>query len=239
MRTERRIGVALGGVAHAGVPGPAALEGMTPRDRMIRSHGPALIRLLRHRGHDVRRLPRIAVEFVPLVDPGPSGGEVPARRMTAVGDADHRRLRDGMRDERRPDEIAVPRPVVLGVRGRMHPDEPTTSSHEPLKGALLGAVEDVAGGQQEHHHVEPGQAGVGERGGVLGMGARDPSLGGNLQEGVHGLVDAVVPEARRLREDQRGPRRPGRRSNRRERSRQHQRRDRRPRPRHRSRIPGG
>ncbi len=76
--------------------------------------------------------------------------------------------------EVRADELAVPRPVVLRVGGRVDADVPAAAAHVALERLLLGAVEHIAGREQEDHRVVARQPRVGERGAVLGRIDRDP-----------------------------------------------------------------
>ena len=72
------------------------------------------------------------------------------------------------------DQPAVPRPVVLGVGGRVHADVTAAAGDVGLEGGLLGGVEHVAGGGEPDHRLVLGQVGGGELGGVLGRGHREP-----------------------------------------------------------------
>jgi hypothetical protein len=74
--------------------------------------------------------------------------------------------------------------------------------HEPLERLLLRLVEHVSGGGQPDHGVEPVQVGVGERGGVLGRLDGEAVRRAEVGDRGDAVGDRVVPEARRLGEDE-------------------------------------
>jgi hypothetical protein len=94
--------------------------------------------------------------------------------------------------EVRPEQLAVERPAVLGVGGRVHADIPAAAPDELLEGALLGAVQHVPGGVEEDHRAVPAQAGRGERGPVGRDLDREPAGRAQLAQCHHTLGDGVV-----------------------------------------------
>ena len=88
--------------------------------------------------------------------------------MGAVAHVELRFLDRRMALEVGADELAVPGPVVLRVRGRVHAHVAVAGADVALEGRLLRAVQHVTRGGHEHHGGEPAQRLVGESRSILG-----------------------------------------------------------------------
>src|SRR5689334_23248069 len=67
MKAEQRVGVALLGMAQRGVPAPAAIEILAPRNRMVGAHFAAHVRRFVERRQDVDLAAWVRAKIVPLV----------------------------------------------------------------------------------------------------------------------------------------------------------------------------
>ena len=103
-----------------------------------------------------------------------------------------------MAAEVRADELAVPRPLVFRVGGRVDAGKSATAAHVALERALLGTVEHIAGREQEDHRVVAREPCVGEHAAVLGRIHRDPVRRAELahraegQPGIESCRNAAV-----------------------------------------------
>lgn len=185
-----------------GVEGAAAPVLLAPGDRMVAAHRAAGVRGLVEGGQDVHPFPGIGAVVVPLVRTLPGSRKSRGRRVSGVLDVDRRGLDRGMRLEVGAHETAVEGPVVLGVGGRVDARVTTSPLDVPLERALLGVVEDVTGGREEHHGVVPREVACGEGARVLGGVDRETALGPQLPYGRDPFGNRVVSEARCLREHQ-------------------------------------
>ncbi len=201
---EQRLAVGRRGVPAAGVPGAPAVVLVAPRGRVVGAHRPGtgVVAGLVEGREDVDVAPGVGPVVVPLVEALPAGGQVRGRRVGAVADLDRRGLVRGVALEVRADQVAVPGPVVLGVRGGVDAGEPAAVGDEALERGLLAGVQHVAGGGQEHHGLVAVEPRVGEGAGVLGGGDGEPVVLAQLLDGGDARGDGVVPEARGLGEDQ-------------------------------------
>ena len=177
-------------MAHRRVPGDAAVEARAPGDRVVVVGGVAVLlavgRLVDGREHlhvagaraevgdrraavDGRR--RRVLEVVPLVHARPGGGQAGGRGLVGVLDLDGRGRRSGrVRAEVAADQLAVPRPRVLGVGRRVDAGVAAAGLDEALERRLLRVVEHLAGRREEHDDVVVREVRVGELRGVLGRG---------------------------------------------------------------------
>ncbi len=192
------------GVPTAGVPGTSALVLVAPRDRMVVAHraGAGVVAALVEGGQHPHVLPRVLPVVVPLVGAGPLLRQVRGGRVVAVLDD-----RGGFLDLRvgvevRTHQIAVPRPVVLGVRGRVHTRVPAAVGDVALERRLLVVVEHVTRGGQPDHRVVVVQVVVGEGGRVLGGVHREPVFRPQVLDRRDSRGDRAVPVPRRLGEDE-------------------------------------
>src|SRR5215467_13066051 len=144
-------------MAHGGVPAAAAVDLLTPCDWMVATHLSAGISRLVERRQHMRRTARIAAKVVPFVGPPPDYRQILCRKMTAVRDMDGRRLDLRVAREIGTDKPSVPRPLILGVAGRVNAGEPAAGADEALKGGLLGRVEDVSCRGKEDDDAVPGE----------------------------------------------------------------------------------
>ena len=112
-------------------------------------------------------------------------------------DLDGRRLDPGWRLEVRPDQLSVPRPVVLGVAGRVDADVAAPGPDEPLDRGLLPGVEHVAGRQKEDDRPVRRQAGIRKDRRVLGVVHAKAVLSAERSERRDGVRNRVVPVLRR------------------------------------------
>src|SRR5262249_56366866 len=125
------------------VPCAPTIVAVAPGDGVVRPHGAragVVCRLVDRREY-VHGAARVRPEVVPLVRARPSGRQVDGRGMVRVLDVDAGRLDRGMAREVRPEQPAVPRPVVLGVGRGMNSHEPATRPDVALEGSLLCGVE--------------------------------------------------------------------------------------------------
>ncbi len=201
---ERGFVVGRLGVSPAGVPGASALILVAPRDRVIVAHRAraGVVAALVEGGQHPHVLSRVLPVVVPLVGTGPLLGKVRCGRMVVVLDE-----RGGFLDVRvgiepGTHQVAVPRPVVLGVRGRVHTGVPAAVGDVALERRLLVGVEYVARGGQPHHRVVVVEVVVGEGGRVLGGVHREPVFRAQILDRRDPRGDRAVPVPRRLGEDE-------------------------------------
>jgi hypothetical protein len=81
---------------------------------------------------------RVAAEVVPFIGALPDRRQVPCRWVDGILDTDRCGLDFGVACEIGADEPTIPGPLILGVAGRVDPDEPAASSDVALEGSLLG-----------------------------------------------------------------------------------------------------
>jgi hypothetical protein len=115
-----------------------------------------------------------------------------------------------VRGELRADQLAVERPVVFGVGGRMNARVPTAAPDVGLERTLLGGVEHVAGGVEEDHRLVLRQVRRTEGVRVLGRGDGETVGRAQLADQLETLRDGVMPESGGLGEHQDVVRRIGR-----------------------------
>jgi len=199
MAEERRFGERPRGMTERGVEAPSSAVLVTPRDRVVGAHRPAVVgRLVDAEQHADPR-PRVAAERVPLVVPGPGRGQVAGCRMAAVLDGDRRRLLRGVLVEPCPGEPAEVGPVVFGGRRAVYAEPRAASRHVPLKRVPALVLQDVAAGGQEDDDRVPGQAAGAERRRVLGRVDGAASLFAEQAQRVNPGRDGRVPVARGAR----------------------------------------
>src|SRR6202040_3002931 len=116
--------IAFARMAHRGVPAAAAVDLMTPRDRVVDAHLAAGIGRFIERRQNVYGTARVALKVVPFISALPSHGETLRRGMTQVLDADGGGLDLWVTGEIGADEPPTPGPLVLGVACRVDADEP-------------------------------------------------------------------------------------------------------------------
>ena len=204
VRAELGLGVRLGGMPAARVPGSPAVVGVAPGGRVVGPHRPGAgrVRRLVEGREDVDVAARVRLEVVPLVEALPALGQAGRRGVVVVGDLHGRVLVLGMVLEVGADQLAVPGPVVLGVRGGVDPSEAATSLDVGLERRLLLGVQDVAGRGEEDDGVVLLERLGSEVGRVLGVVDGDPLGAGHLAHGGDALLDRVVPEHGGLAKDQ-------------------------------------
>lgn len=151
---------------------------------------------------DVDAVAGVGAVVVPLVGPRPGVVQVRGRRVGVVLGGEAGLLDRRVALEPRPDQVLVLRPVVLGVGGRVDADEAAAPVDVFLQGALLGVVQDVAGGGEEDDGLVVGEVLRGEGGHVLGGGDGEVVLRAELLEGGDARRDGVVAESGGLGEDQ-------------------------------------
>ena len=115
-------------MGHHGVPAAAAVNHLTPRDRMIGAHLAAGISCLVERRQDVNGTAWVAAEIVPFVGALPYLRQAFRRGMTKVVDADGRALDLRVAREIGADELAVPGPLILRIGRRVYANEPPARS---------------------------------------------------------------------------------------------------------------
>ena len=146
---------------------------------------------------------RRVLEVVPLVHARPGGGQAGGGGLVGVLDVDGRGRRSGrVRAEVAADQLAVPRPRVLGVGRGVDAGVAAAGLDEALERRLLRVVEHLAGRREEHDDVVLREVRVGERRGVLGRGHGEVVRRAELLDRGDPLRDRVVPEAARLGEDE-------------------------------------
>ncbi len=84
----------------------------------------------------------------------------------------------------------------------MDADVAAAAADVALERRLLGGVQHVAGGVEEHHRLVLGEVAGGEGGGVLGGGDGEAVGRAQVTDGLGADRDRVVPEAGRLGEDE-------------------------------------
>src|ERR1700730_12028224 len=124
--------------------------------------------------------------------------------MTDVLDVDGCRLDLRVVCEIGADKPPVPRPLILGVAGRVDAGEPAAGADEGLEGGLLAWVEDLSRGAEEDDDSVPGEFRRSEAAAVLGAVDAEPVLGTQRFDRGNALRDRVVAKAGRLREDEDG-----------------------------------
>ncbi len=200
VRPERRLRVRRLAVPAAGVEGPAPRVALAPRVRVVGAHRAARVRRLVQRGEHARGGTGVGPEVVPLIGAGPSLRQVGGRRVRPPLHLDVGLLDSGVRGEVGADQVAVERPVVLRVRGRVDADEAAARSDVRLERRLLGLVQNVAGGVEEDHRLVTAQVGGGEVVAVLRGRHRETVGGAEVADGLDPCRDRVVPESGRLGE---------------------------------------
>ena len=149
MLTKERLGVTLLGVPAGRVPSAPALKVVVPHDWMIATHGclARVVALLIKRCQDVHLAPWVGSERIPLVQSLPFRGQHACTGMRPVLNNDDRLLVDRwMPSKPRARQLAVPRPVVFGIRGGVHPNPRPTRMDVLLKRLLLCVVKHIASG---------------------------------------------------------------------------------------------
>ena len=204
MSQEERLGVRRLGVAHVRVPRASAIEVVVPAHGMVVAVGPALVALLVDL--DERMNGRIdRLEVVELVFTHERVGKSLGGGMTLVENAIGGFANVGisrMPIEPGAGESAVPRPVVLGVRGRMDSHVSAAGLDVALEIVLLRGVEYVAGGVQKDNRAISREILRREGGGVFGRVDGEPVLLPQLADGGASDTDGAVSESGRLGEDE-------------------------------------
>jgi hypothetical protein len=199
---EVAVPVGLDRVAEPGVPGTPALEILAPGHRVVEPHGAAGVAGLVHGRQHVRGATDVGRVVVPLLGERPVPRHGLGRRVCPVGDPDGR-LGDCRRAGRSSAEhAAVEGPVLFRLGGGVYADVAPTVAEVRLEGGLLGRVQYVAGGVEEHHGPVVGQIGRGESAGVLRDGDGEPVRLAQCPDGAYTVRDGRAPSARRLREHQ-------------------------------------
>ena len=197
-------------VTHAGVPAAATVVVLAPGDRVLDTVGAGArgVGGLVHRGQDVELVPGGegvgSAEVVPLVRTLPALRQARGGGVCRVLDLDGRG-RGAVRVvvEVGTDQVAVPRPVVLGVGGRVDAGVAAAGLDVALERRLLGRGEHVTGGGEEDDDLVLLEVGVVEDAAVLGHGHREVVGDGELLDRGRRLVDVGVAERGSLGEDQR------------------------------------
>jgi alkylation response protein AidB-like acyl-CoA dehydrogenase len=167
MTEERGLGEGPRGMTERGVEAAAAAVLMTPRDGMVRAHRAAVVARLVDGEQHVNLGSRAGAEVVPLVVPGPGGGQVAGRRVAAVLDGHRGRLLRRVPAEPRAGEPAEVRPVVLGGRRAVDAEPRAARRHVPAQRVPARARQDVAAGGQEGDRRVAGEPARRERRRVL------------------------------------------------------------------------
>src|SRR6266436_282206 len=115
-------------MAHRGVPAAAAVDLLTPGDRVVDAHLAAGIGRFIERCQNVYGAARVAAKVVPFVDAHPNRRESLRRGVTQVLDADGGALDLWVAGEIGADEPAIPGPLVLGVARRVDADKPAAGA---------------------------------------------------------------------------------------------------------------
>lgn len=102
----------------------------------------------------------------------------------------------------RPEQLAVPGPVRLGVGGRVNTRVAAARPGEAFEGGLLGFVEHVARGEEEDHRAVPRQIAARELPGVLGCVDGEAAPRGELADCAQRDGNGRVAKPRRLGEDE-------------------------------------
>ena len=144
-------------MSHGSVPRPPTVVLMIPRNRMQRAHAPARISGL-VKGEEYPDLwGKGGTEVVPLIVARPGGGQGLRRSVGGVHHVDGSRLYGGMVGKIRPDELPVPRPVILGIGGRVDTHKAPPLPDKLLKRCLLVEIENIPGRTEKNHHAIPCQ----------------------------------------------------------------------------------
>ena len=201
---EERLGVGGFGVAHVGIPRAAASEIVVPAHGVVIAVGPALVALLVDLDEHVdRRVDRL--EVVELVFALEARGEPSRRHVRRVEYAVAAFAHVGiarMAVEVRARQSAVPRPVVLGVRGGMHADVSASRLDVALEDILLRWIQHVARRTQEDDGAVARQVLLGKGAGILRCVDRESILLAELPDCGDAVGNGAVAVSCRFGEDE-------------------------------------
>jgi hypothetical protein len=183
------IAVGLDGVAEPGVPAAAARLVLAPGDRVVEAHGSAGERTLVGGGQHVLLATHVGREVVPLLGQCERARHGLGRRVGAIRDRDVASADARDTGDLGADEFLVEGPVRLSLGSRVYADVAAARADVALESGLLGGVEHVTSGVEEHHGAELGQVRRRERGGVLGDGDPETVVLGQVPDGLHTVPD--------------------------------------------------
>src|SRR5437762_3149980 len=124
-------------MANCRVPGAPTIVLVIPGNGMVDPHFATAIGLLINGHQHMHRIGWIGGEVVPLIDAHPLIRQRGGRRMIMIEYMNGSLLNAGMIVEEGPYQLAIPRPFVLGIAGRMHTRVAATSLNIALKRRLL------------------------------------------------------------------------------------------------------
>ena len=101
-------------------------------------------------------------------------------------------------------KLAVPGPVVFGIRRCMHADIPAAFLDVPLEGCLLPVIQHIARRVQEHHSAVVGQIRPGECRRVFRVRDRETVLLADFPKRLDTVLDGAVTKSRRFAENENG-----------------------------------
>jgi len=112
---------------------------------------------------------RVRGKVVPFIRPDPTLGQHASRRVYSVCHLNRRLLNSRMAHKKRPNQPAVPGPVVQRVSCRMNADKAAAAPNKVLQGCLLLRIgEHVASGRKEDENFVLSKIGISEKRWVFG-----------------------------------------------------------------------
>src|SRR2546423_8375086 len=201
---EQRLGVRRFRVPHVGVPRAPAIEIVVPAHGVMSAVRTALVaRFIDLDEHVNGRIDRL--EVVELVVATEASGQALCRYVRRVEHAVAARAYvgiAGMAVEVRAGQSAVPRPVVLSVRGGVHADVAAARPDVALEDVLLRRIEDVTRRIQEDDRAVSRQVLLRKDAGILRRIDCKPILLSELLYCGDAVGDRAVTKSRRLGEDE-------------------------------------
>src|SRR6266404_585147 len=202
MKQEQPLGIAFARMAHRGVPAAAAVDLLTPGDRVVDTHLAAGIGRFIERCQNVYGTARVGAKVVPFVGSHPNRREPLSGGVTEVLDMDGGALDLWVASEIGADEPAIPGPLVLGVACRVDADEAAAGADIAFESGFLVCVEDGPGGTEEYDDLVSSELRIGETRGILRAIHGEGVFGAERLDGGDPVGDRVVTKSTRLREDE-------------------------------------
>jgi hypothetical protein len=207
---EERLAVGRVLVPHGGRPDASALCLATPGDRVVGAHGrrAGVVGRLVRGDQDMHVPARVGREVVPFLRALPALRQVPGGGVNPVGhlgQALQGAGRVGGHVRTAVDQVVPPGEFVLDphVEGVVDRHDALARAHVLLQGLALGVVlPDHAGVLQHDQHVESGEVGVVEDGGVIALHHLEAVVGGQLLDHLDAGGDRGVHVAHGLGEQQ-------------------------------------
>ena len=194
----------VAGVADGRVERAPALVVLAPGDRVVDAHRAAArsVGRLVDRGEHVREAPDVAGEVVVLVAELPVLGQRLAGVVDAVRDLDPGAVeRGGRAGGAGAEQVGQELPVGLGDDRRVDAEEAAAVLVVVLERGLLGGVQHVTGGVEEHHGAVALEVALGEDAGrAAGLADAEVVLAAEVLERVDALAGRAVGLAARLGE---------------------------------------